>query len=83
MKPTLICLGLLALAGPGCLSDRGTKKDVAKPPAAELVEPARIRPEEVNEDNLHSSLQRLDEEVKYDERPARSDPKPDDTKPKR
>jgi len=87
VKPTAICslgcLGLLFLSGAGCLGDRDKHAEIAKPPAAELVEPSRVRVEEVNEGNYRQRMRQLDSELTFDERATDPDPKPAEARSKR
>jgi hypothetical protein len=69
VKPITLALGLLALAGAGCIGlPRGAQQtDLPKPPAAELVEPTPVQPQEVSEKNARDALKRLEDEIKFDE----------------
>ena len=69
MTRITLTLGLLALAGAGCIGlPKGSQQaNLPKPPAAELVEPSPVQPQEVSEKNARNALKRLEDEIAFDE----------------
>ncbi len=74
MRATTLCL-LLALASAGCVALPGTGENgvLPKPSPAEFDEaPPPVKPEEVNDVNAREMLRKLEKEVRFDERQART-----------
>src|SRR5262249_38247885 len=88
VKQIAFCLCLLPLAGAGCFAPpKGSQNGLPKPPQAELTEPpAPVMPDDVTESNARDAVKRLEQEIKFDERPApppEAAPPPAEKKPEK